>query len=1020
MTFELHGIHRPEDVGLTDKLLDPSPFLVETLPDKPMGLLVDLSNERLAVLEEPSILLWRRGLPTPSGSALLVFAQHTDGLLYLGEASVEYTTGSKARIALDEAVPAPLAKTLKTKRAPVRAPRAQAKTGILAIVSKAIFEREAKRGETKRGLGDVLDIDRYVSRGPALAPLRDGATLVLVTVRPPTEDIWLVAILDDLSLTDDGYIAKKANRIPLTDVTTLVKELLAEGGSPLKPGKIAMSLQTPRSLGVKALARVRAVHPIEEDAEREEEKEAPKEATSAKITEAFAPSVALPRVLVTPPWTTGKARRPTAKAKAYEADLATIPTRIVWGKHERELALGVARVRGYQQLTLLKTAADLDEPAPKKFSVRSFSTMPLEEARKVARRARPDQFQLETRFLLPALARLDEDIVPFILAVAMETNTGYGSFDAIAHIGTPLAVPIVVQTFSRTPSLRRATRSWLTRFADLAAHALVPLAAGVSPEAIGLANLYPQKRDTLRSTSARALAFIRDDERVMEIAKQIGLAEEAEAALAIHPLAGRAPPSRIPWHTGLPRARLKNGPPLGDQAMVNLVTLLALTDWESPTDDVLELSQSLDLVELLDGLVGDWLAEGALADGRFTLDAACQLADGALLEKIVDLIRSWRSMYRFSSPHAIATIGRAAIARAGTLAGARALEQLGALSVRSGSADRERAANEALKEVASALEMGDEALEDARIPRLGLDAQGRIELVAGGRKVFARLDATLAPYLVDAETNERLSELPRGARRGMRAVESDEERDAERFASLRKEAAHLAEELGPRARAWMTERRRWTVAGFRERVLEHPVLRDLAGGLVWGTYAGTLQRTFRVSEDGSFADEHDESFTPDPEALIGVVHPAELDEALLRKWGDLLADYQIIPMFPQLATPVLRLSDDERSALVLQRYAGKGIGYEEMRGLRFWRDEQIPDTPFASIAKKVERHGDGAPLRAIMLLDRQFVSGKRALKEVRVLPYSAIDFEGYLPWSVVDPVSVSEVLGDLERAFGTS
>jgi hypothetical protein len=54
---------------------------------------------------------------------------------------------------------------------------------VLAIVSKAIFERDA-RGLS---LGDVWPVDRYTSANKGLQTLADGGRIFLVTVRPPDE-----------------------------------------------------------------------------------------------------------------------------------------------------------------------------------------------------------------------------------------------------------------------------------------------------------------------------------------------------------------------------------------------------------------------------------------------------------------------------------------------------------------------------------------------------------------------------------------------------------------------------------------------------------------------------------------------------------------------------------------------------------------------------------------------------------------------------------------------------------------
>jgi len=117
---------------------------------------------------------------------------------------------------------------------------------LMAIVSKAIFEREAGK---QPALGARLGMDRYVSANKALEPLAGGGRLYLVTVRPPEEDLWLVAILDQPKHDGEAWIAKKS-RTPITDITKLKSKLEFSTGAGIKakPGALGMSLQTPRVL----------------------------------------------------------------------------------------------------------------------------------------------------------------------------------------------------------------------------------------------------------------------------------------------------------------------------------------------------------------------------------------------------------------------------------------------------------------------------------------------------------------------------------------------------------------------------------------------------------------------------------------------------------------------------------------------------------------------------------------------------------------------------------------------------
>lgn len=118
-------------------------------------------------------------------------------------------------------------------------------TDLLAIVSKAVFEADSKSAKP----GQVLPLDRYVSTNKALEPLRAGGRLFLVTVRPPDEQLWLVAVLDAPKHDGKAWVAKP-NRQPITDVSALRGKIrfTSDTGISMTKGALGMSLQTPRQL----------------------------------------------------------------------------------------------------------------------------------------------------------------------------------------------------------------------------------------------------------------------------------------------------------------------------------------------------------------------------------------------------------------------------------------------------------------------------------------------------------------------------------------------------------------------------------------------------------------------------------------------------------------------------------------------------------------------------------------------------------------------------------------------------
>jgi hypothetical protein len=129
---------------------------------------------------------------------------------------------------------------------------------VIAIVSKAIFDRDAKIDGKIAGVGTVVPFERYASKNKGLAPAGEGGALFLVTVRPPDEKLWLVAILESPTFDGEHWNAPK-NTVPITDITALKDQIKFTSGTGIsaKKGALGMSLQTPRVLADADIALLR-------------------------------------------------------------------------------------------------------------------------------------------------------------------------------------------------------------------------------------------------------------------------------------------------------------------------------------------------------------------------------------------------------------------------------------------------------------------------------------------------------------------------------------------------------------------------------------------------------------------------------------------------------------------------------------------------------------------------------------------------------------------------------------------
>lgn len=120
---------------------------------------------------------------------------------------------------------------------------------VMAIIAKAVFEDLQKAAKKTFAVGDVVALDRYLSAHKGLSGLATGGAMFLVTVRPPDERLWLVAVLESPSFETDKWVSE-SNAVPIRDVTELIPKLVFSTGKGLvaKPGALGMSLQTPRVL----------------------------------------------------------------------------------------------------------------------------------------------------------------------------------------------------------------------------------------------------------------------------------------------------------------------------------------------------------------------------------------------------------------------------------------------------------------------------------------------------------------------------------------------------------------------------------------------------------------------------------------------------------------------------------------------------------------------------------------------------------------------------------------------------
>jgi len=289
-----------------------------------------------------------------------------------------------------------------------------------------------------------------------------------------------------------------------------------------------------------------------------------------------------------------------------------------------------------------------------------------------------------------------------------------------------------------------------------------------------------------------------------------------------------------------------------------------------------------------------WLAAGAPPKELWALTALGLLGGDASALKLAELIRVWprdgqsrRAALGLRLLRAIgsdtALLALYGIARGVTFKGLK------------------RRAWDCMEECARDRGLTLAALEDRFTPTCGLDAHGSRAFDLGNRRFHAVIGPGLRPLLrAEDGAVRRILARPRATDDPALAARAIEE-----WKAFKEQVATVVDEQSRRLEGAMFADRRWPLEELKTILLRHPVMGQMVRLLVWGVYdaSGALVASFRIAEDGAYADSHDETLTfpAGKRVTVGVVQPGHLPDDERQTWITLLCDYGIIPPFPQLS-----------------------------------------------------------------------------------------------------------------------
>ncbi|MBS0659090.1 MAG: DUF4132 domain-containing protein [Verrucomicrobia bacterium] len=392
------------------------------------------------------------------------------------------------------------------------------------------------------------------------------------------------------------------------------------------------------------------------------------------------------------------------------------------------------------------------------------------------------------------------------------------------------------------------------------------------------------------------------------------LPESVRLALA----AVRQPkPTLIPVAT-LPPIRLGAGRlgPTEVSAVLHVLKEAELSARPPLCAALLEVAQRPSLDRFAWQIFAVWQSLGSPTKDKWTLGAIGQLGGDSCVLQLTPLIRAWPG----ESQHQRAVLGLQCLRAIGT---DTALMALNGIAQKLKFKALKEKAQALMEEIAQTRGLTREQLADRIVPDCDLDARGSRVFDFGPRQFKFVLGPELKPLVRDA-TGKLRPDLPA-------PTKADEAEKAEAAVAewklLKKTLREVLKLQAERLEDAMISGRRWTVEEFRTLLVGHPLMINLVRQLVFAAYdeANRPVQTFRVTEDQTLADEHDETVSAPATDSVGLVHPAHLDPATLGAWGQILSDYEIIPPFQQLSRTICPPEAEDLQRTSLVRFKGPRI-----------------------------------------------------------------------------------------------
>ncbi|MBX9656175.1 DUF4132 domain-containing protein, partial [bacterium] len=225
-------------------------------------------------------------------------------------------------------------------------------------------------------------------------------------------------------------------------------------------------------------------------------------------------------------------------------------------------------------------------------------------------------------------------------------------------------------------------------------------------------------------------------------------------------------------------------------------------------------------------------------------------------------------------------------------------------------------------------------IQDRNVPNLGFEVRGPKILELGSQRLLARVlsDFSIELRNEKGKVIKSVPTLRKGDDPALR-VEA-----AQWFAETRADLKQFASNQTVRLEEAMIADFDWPAPVWMSRYLDRPLLAHLGRRILWTAKRNRFElgESFRVAEDYTLADRHDDVFHLDETMRVSIAYPLGWDDRQRSDWRTILDDYAITPLFSQCDRLVYAPTEEEYGSAYVNRFFGVPIDHRSLKS-RFKR-----------------------------------------------------------------------------------